>query len=125
MAIDLVYFLLFLGGLQLPQYWRHLPAGEFVIAFSAPLSWVLCAILGFSYPFLAKPAIPSPFRAVLRIISILIVSLVIDFVIYRCGHRNEAFDMSWRSTLYFFAFPCIITTLVGALIGGALKKPRT
>jgi hypothetical protein len=122
MVFDLIYFLLFLGGLQLPQYWKNLPGGGFIIAFALPLFWGLSAGLGFVYPFIRRSG--QPLHESLRVTVVLLLSFVTDFVIYRSGHSGEVVEVSLRSTLYFFVVPSTLLTFVSALAGGSLTKSK-
>jgi FtsH-binding integral membrane protein len=122
MFFDLIYFILFLSGLQLPQYWDNLPGGGFIVTFEVPLFWILCAALGFSYPFVPKS--PRTIKSALRLVTVLWLSSVVDFIIYRYAHPDESFDVLWRVTL-IFVIPSSVLTFFGVIAGAAIKKSRS
>jgi hypothetical protein len=122
MLFDLIYFILFLSGLQLPQYWDNLPGRDFIVTFEVPLFWILCAALGFSYPFVRKS--PRTIKSALRIVTVLLSSCAIDLIIYRYGHPNESFDVLWQVMLFIFVVPSTVLTFFSVIAGAAMKKSR-
>jgi hypothetical protein len=121
MLVDFVYFVLLVGGLQLPEYWRSLPGGGFIIAFAAPFFWVLCFGVGFTYP-LARGQPYRPIKMSLRVITVLLVAFAVDFLLYRHAHPTEALDVSFRSILYVFVVPSAVITFFSALGGATIRK---
>lgn len=102
MGIDFAYCAAFLGGILVVQNRRIFPAADFIDQY-APILWVVfCGLLAVSYPIvLAKVRgqhIPLLATAV-RLVLVLLISVAINFGIYRWQHSSEFFETSLQGAL--------------------------
>lgn len=126
--LNLIFICLFLVGSQLIENWHGLPGANFVMAYNYLIWAVFCGVIAFAYPIVAYRTnvrrVPYWIAGSFRLIILLILSLVIDFIIYRHRHPLEFFEISLQATFYFLALPSIVVSFICASISGVLWQRR-